>query len=693
MGRVILVTIAVMLFAAPAASAGTAHVDARVLRFEAAPGERNDVSMSVVAGELNLSDATGLTVAAGAGCIASAPAVRCPVAGFDSIVLDLGDEADRARTVVLAPIPMEINGGPGDDELDNGAGADRIDGGPGSDTLRAGGGADEYIGGFGLDTAMFAPRTGVQSISLDDVANDGFAGENDNVRSDVEEVYSGDGNDTLTGSDTSDSLNGGPGSDTIDGRGGSDSLDSGFACADNDHLVGGAGNDTLRFSRGALVEGGADDDTLVQVAINCPPATSDVSGGPGTDTADFSSLTRSDVQVSLDDAANDGPDDVHNFRSDIENLTAGNGGMVLIGSDGPNVIRGGNGDDILDGGAGTDTLRGGDGFDLADYSDHTAALILTLDGLANDGAPGEIDLIDTDIEDLAGGDGDDTLVGDDGDNILDGGRGADTIRGGGGTDTVDYSSRLDDLVADLDGATGDDGEPGEGDTLATDLEGVAGGDGDDILIGNDGNGFLVGNDGDDRITDRGGADIIDAGAGADEVDSVDDSTDGISCGDGADEVRADDIDAVSADCEVADDSGPTPGPDPTPLSPPSVPGLVPATPVFVTDRVAPTATLRVASRVKSRTMRSRGVTITLTCNELCRASFELKAASATARRVMARGTLRLGGPPTRRLRLKLNADGRRALRRVPTGRYVLTVRVSDVAGNVRTITRTLRFTR
>ena len=100
--------------------------------------------------------------------------------------------------------------------------------------------------------------------------------------------------------------------------------------------------------------------------------------------------------------------------------------------------------------------------------------------------------------------------------------------------------------------------------------------------------------------------------------------------------------------------------------------LAPTRPPARVDQVAPTATVRVASRVRARTMRARGVTVTLTCNELCRASFELKAVAATARTlerrrvsgargVMARGALRLGGPPTRRLNLKLTADGRRAL--------------------------------
>jgi Ca2+-binding RTX toxin-like protein len=616
MGRAALFTIVAMLIATPQAHAGTASVDGGVLRFVAAPGETNDITVTAAGG---LTDATGPPVTAGANCVPAGNGVQC--AGVTRIALELGDQADRVRPLAAA-ISMQANGG--------------------------------------------------------------------------------DGNDTLEGSDITDELDGGQGSDTIDGRGGADTIEAGPGCADQEQLTGGDGFDTLRFSRAAQVDGGADDDTFVQVTVNCPPAASTVSGGAGVDTADFSSITRANLTVSLDDIADDGPDGINNFRQDIENLLAGNAGWVLIGNAGPNVIRGGLGDDVLAGRGGTDTLRGSLGEDTADYSTHTAALSLTLDGQANDGAAGENDLIDDEVEHLWGGSGDDTLVGDGFDNNLDGGPGADAIRGGAGTDTVDYSVRTAAVAVDLDGSAGDDGEAGEGDTVDADVEGVAGGDGNDVLTGNAGSGFLVGGDGDDQITDRGGADIISAGAGADSIDSVDGETDGVNCGAGTDQVRADAVDAFSDDCE-ATDTGPEPGPNPNP-APPGQNPPPPGPSVPTADRLAPVATVRLSSRLRSRVMRSRGVTLTINCNELCRVSVELKATSATRRTlvrrrvrgasgVMARGSLRLGGPATRRLNLKLTAAGAKALRRVPTGRYTLTVKVSDSAGNERTITRALRFTR
>ena len=185
--------------------------------------------------------------------------VDCALTGFDSIVVDLGDEADRLSTLVDEPIAMSVSGGPGNDELFEGGGADRLDGGPGDDTLHAwtGSGADEYVGGAGTDVVFFSSRSAAQSISLDGVANDGFAGELDNVAADIEAVHGGDGNDTLTGSDDDDGLYGGPGSDIVDGAGGDDVLDGGFSCTNHDLVLGGAGDDTLHFGKGATVDGGA----------------------------------------------------------------------------------------------------------------------------------------------------------------------------------------------------------------------------------------------------------------------------------------------------------------------------------------------------------------------------------------------------------------------------------------------------
>jgi len=72
------------------------------------------------------------------------------------------------------------------------------------------------------------------------------------------EIYSGRGNDTITGGSLNDTLYGGVGNDTLFGGAGRDSL---FGGVGNDSMFGGIGNDALF--------GGADNDTLLgQSGIN-----------------------------------------------------------------------------------------------------------------------------------------------------------------------------------------------------------------------------------------------------------------------------------------------------------------------------------------------------------------------------------------------------------------------------------------
>lgn len=71
-------------------------------------------------------------------------------------------------------------------------------GGAGSDVLRGGGardtfvlepGSDTYAGGDGSDSFFSGLPGAAVSVTLDNVANDGAAGESDNVGADIEDVY------------------------------------------------------------------------------------------------------------------------------------------------------------------------------------------------------------------------------------------------------------------------------------------------------------------------------------------------------------------------------------------------------------------------------------------------------------------------------------------------------------------------
>jgi len=86
-------------------------------------------------------------------------------------------------------------------------------------------------------------------------------------------------------------------------------------------------------------------------------------------------------------------------------LVGGSGPDVLCGLGGADLLLGGDGDDTLDGGPGSDSLRGqagsdtflgGDGADTVRYDGVPVAVVADLDGVRDDGAPGERDLVTDD---------------------------------------------------------------------------------------------------------------------------------------------------------------------------------------------------------------------------------------------------------------------------------------------------------
>jgi hypothetical protein len=161
-----------------------------------------------------------------------------------------------------------LNGGDGDDSLTAGTGPETLSGGNGDDsiTINPGSGTDTVSGGAGIDQVQYSDNNFVSgtggapdsyvatpvNVSLDNVANDGYAGNNSNIESDVEDVSVSDqadcsqttgiacanGSATLTGDSGPNSLSGGSGNDTITGGGG------------GDFLSGNAGNNTLNGVNG-----------------------------------------------------------------------------------------------------------------------------------------------------------------------------------------------------------------------------------------------------------------------------------------------------------------------------------------------------------------------------------------------------------------------------------------------------------
>jgi VCBS repeat-containing protein len=126
-----------------------------------------------------------------------------------------------------------LYGGGGNDRLRAGAGDDRLFGEGGDDNLRGGNGSDRMSGGPGRDLGDYLAEDTAVSLSVGNGANDGSRGEGDELRSDVENLRGGSGNDSLQGNGAANWLH---------GVGGNDRLRGGMA---NDDLYGGMGDDTL----------------------------------------------------------------------------------------------------------------------------------------------------------------------------------------------------------------------------------------------------------------------------------------------------------------------------------------------------------------------------------------------------------------------------------------------------------------
>lgn len=117
-----------------------------------------------------------------------------------------------------------------------------------------------------------------------------------------------------------------------------------------------------------------------------------------------------------------------------ETINGTAGDDVICGLGGDDTINGLGGDDVLVGGLGADRLVGGPGRDLASYVSRTAAITVSLNGLADDGALGEDDYVET--EDVTSGSGDDIVNGSPLNNRIDTGTGDDTVRARAGNDEV-----------------------------------------------------------------------------------------------------------------------------------------------------------------------------------------------------------------------------------------------------------------
>ncbi|QNM95695.1 calcium-binding protein [Chitinimonas koreensis] len=471
--------------------------------------------------------------------------------GADTIMGLMGDDS--------------LYGQDGNDSIDGGEGNDLLDGGKGNDTLIGGAGNDSYvIDSVGdvvtetstlateIDTAVvrisgYTLAANVENLVLDGAALTGSGNALNNVLTGTA------GNNIFNGGAGDDTLIGGLGNDILDGGAGNDTAsyadstaavtvslavttaqDTGAAGIDTlsniENLIGGSGNDSLSGNAQAnRLDGGKGSDTLT--------------GGAGNDTYVVDNV--GDVVVESSTLASEIDTVVarisgYTLGANVENLVldgaalTGSGNAlnnVLTGTAGNNIFNAAAGDDTLIGGLGNDILDGGAGSDTASYADSTAALTVNLavTTAQDTGAAGSDTL--TNIENLIGGSGNDSLTGNALANRLDGGKGSDTLTGGAGNDTyvVDaagdmvvetsmLASEIDTVVAKISGYTLaanvenlvlDGGLTGSGNAL------------NNLLTGNAGNNIFNAAAGDDTLIGGLGNDILDGGAGSDTASYAD----------------------------------------------------------------------------------------------------------------------------------------------------------------------------
>lgn len=352
-----------------------------------------------------------------------------------------------ADTFVGSTKADSIDGGAGNDNLTGGDGNDTIIGGAGDDQITGAVGTDSLSGGDGNDTFTVATASHFQGLTAAETI-DGGAG-NDTldftanmtlVAADLTTVssietfkFSSTGANSITladanfGTGASMTITDGDltqGALTVIGSAltaGHDlTITGNTSTGVNDSLVGGAGNDTFKFSGTAALEstdvvtGGAGTADTISLAATAA-VTIDMTGvttvervvTTGTGTADADDVTivvgadtvlaaSSTLTIDTSSQTNGAPDtsiDATALTTVTKNVnvTTGAGVDTVLGGSGNDVISTGAGADGITGGAGIDNLSGGAGNDV--FTVGTAAHFI---GLAA-------------VETVAGGDGTDTL--------------------------------------------------------------------------------------------------------------------------------------------------------------------------------------------------------------------------------------------------------------------------------------------
>ena len=309
-----------------------------------------------------------------------------------------------------------ITGGSGNDTLLGSTKVDVITGGAGNDSITAGAGADNVTGGDGDDTITVSTITdftlaletvsggaGNDTLSFTEQAVTTLTAANLGAISGIEQVSIANGANAIsvTLTDAVFTANG-QALKIIDGTltGGALTLDGSALTAANvvdatantstgvnDSIVGGAGNDTFRFSTtsgletGDTVTGGAGTDTIILAATAAAVTavltnvrtveniTTTGTGNAISITVGASTMGASTTLTTNASAQNtstgaltyDGS--LVTTATVVQNVTGTGANDAITGGSGNDIIVGGSGDDGITGGAGIDNLSGGAGVD------------------------------------------------------------------------------------------------------------------------------------------------------------------------------------------------------------------------------------------------------------------------------------------------------------------------------------------
>jgi hypothetical protein len=330
--RRLLLALLALLVLAPAASAAEVKLeyhfcgcdpssgdeDTTTLVVRAAPGEANRLSISAGPSGVLVEDA-GPELTGECRPVGSRGRFCQPV---DETLVELGDGDDTVQVDGLGGL---VRGGPGTDSIRVTSGGFTLDGGPGPDLFDAGTGAGASV--------TYRDRTEPINASVDGTADDGAAGEGDDLRGSITAIEGGAGNDVLEGGPETASLAGWEGDDVLRGGSHDEFLTGG---AGDDEIAGGGGDDSLTGETGADILSGGEGDDEVSYAYSAAPVRLSIGGGP-------------------DDGAAGERDEI---RDDMEALVGGRGADVLIGDDRANALKGLGGRDVVIGRGGPDVLYG-----------------------------------------------------------------------------------------------------------------------------------------------------------------------------------------------------------------------------------------------------------------------------------------------------------------------------------------------